>query len=148
MNGERGYAPGKCPSCHHDQHVGRVCLATDSPGTSCGCPPEAAVKETGGKARGFYMIPWDSLAELAEIYTYGLEKGYLKDSWRLVPLEDYIDALCRHLKEILKGEALDPGSGKRHAAHLLWNAVTICELTREKGKKGIEDLEDLEDFHP
>lgn len=126
-----------CPACKHEWHLGRDrcdVLVADGPDDvkPCRCTDAQAAKADHGKARGFRMLPPDTLAELAEIYTYGCQK-YERDSWRNVPdaVERYYDAMERHLGAFNKGEVIDPESGKRHLAHALWNLVAVCELTRK-----------------
>jgi hypothetical protein len=133
------FAPGKCPSCGHDQHIGRTCdhewrqtnpcdpLVSNL--MECGCPPERAIKASAGKVKGWRMFPWEVMAELLGIYEYGISKGYLRDSWRFVAPEEYEAALMRHATAILRGETHDPESKKRHIAHVAWNAITLMVLT-------------------
>jgi hypothetical protein len=136
-----------CPACGHEWHLGKercsalhVVPAVAGCGVSqgeevlcsCNCDDSKAAKADAGKPRGFRMLPPDTLAELAEIYTYGCQK-YARDSWRNVPdaVERYYDAMERHLGAFNKGEEFDVESGKRHLAHALWNLVAVCELTRK-----------------
>ena len=131
------YKSGHCPSCKHPQHVGRICNHVNPPGPvgtyqspPCMCPPEAAIKETNGKQRGFYLLPWDSIGDVAEICLYGIEKGDLEDSWKNVNPREYFDAFMRHAGAIARGEIIDKPSGKRHAAMMAWNALVYNAVTR------------------
>lgn len=139
-----GYAPGTCPSCKHPQHVGRTCgwegdghvreVVQDGASylepVRCLCTPQDAIKQTKGKARGFRLLPWDALAEIAGVYQYGIEKGYLAESWRNVDLGEYEDAMFRHWAAHKRGELIDPESGLRHVAHFAWNALAVLVLSR------------------
>lgn len=130
-----------CPACHHGKHQGKKCcgvLTVDEgrPGAGlfpCDCTDAQAAKADAGKPHGFRMVPYDAIAELAEVYSYGAKK-YKRDSWRNVVdgVERYHDAMVRHLGAWNKGEELDPESGLRHLAHALWNMVALVELTRKK----------------
>lgn len=120
-----GFAPGKCPTCGHEQHVGATCAR-------CGCTPELAIKADAGKVSGWSLFPWEVFGELLGIFLYGLKKGYLKDSWRKVNPERYEDALMRHTTSMLMGEENDRESGKRHVAHAAWNAVVLMALRPRK----------------
>lgn len=143
LPGALNFQPGICPSCKHPQHVGAVCgrevsTVTDSDGTTmpirCACSPLLAIKQDGEKQKNFHLFAWDALPELIQIYEYGLQKGYLEDSWRDVPPEKYRDALVRHMIGLLTHgfDHLDPESGKRTVAHLAWNANTLMVLTRKR----------------
>jgi hypothetical protein len=127
-----------CPACGHVKHMGKDrcgavrCVDGAFVGEPCSCTDAQAAKADAGKAAGFLMLPYDALAELAEVYSYG-EKKYKRDSWRQVPngIERYYDALQRHLGAWTKGEERDQESGLRHLAHALWNMVALVELTRK-----------------
>jgi hypothetical protein len=125
-----------CPACGHEWHLGQnrcgVLCSSGADCHPCTCDDSKAAKADTGKPAGFAMIPFDAIAELADVYTYGAEK-YQRDSWRNVPgaVDRYYDALQRHLGAWTKGEERDPESGRRHLAHALWNVVAVLELTRK-----------------
>lgn len=136
----------KCASCKHTKHIGFSCgepIATapiGGPQQFCGCTDAQARKSSNGKIGCFYLIPWESIQELASVYEYGAKK-YAANSWREVPKdpttgaephERYFDAMMRHIVKIQSGEEIDPESGLRHIAHVLWGAVALAELTRKK----------------
>lgn len=130
------FSPGVCPSCKHTQHVAHHCAqevgTEEHEGVTlpryCGCTPDKAIKADNGKAKGWRLLAWDVIPELLDIYNYGIAKGYLADSWRNVAVDRYEDALMRHMAAHLRGEVRDPESGKRHIAHVAWNALAIMAL--------------------
>lgn len=124
------FEPGRCPSCHHPQHVGSYCMAGKGTPDFCGCTPESAIKQTKGKTKGWALLAWDVIPEIIDIYNYGIKKGYLKDSWRNVAPEEYEDALMRHVTKHLQGEVYDTESKKRHIAHAAWNCIAVMALRK------------------
>lgn len=127
------FAPGKCPSCGHKQHVGFGCAEA----LDCYCSPEQAIKADNDKPTQFRLFAWDAVPEILEVYRYGLAKGYVKDSWRNVRADRYEDALVRHCHAYLLGESNDKESGLRHLAHLAWNALALIVLTPLTRKKNL-----------
>lgn len=124
------FAPGRCPSCKHEQHVGDGCGYME-----CDCTPDLAIKADDGKPTGFRLLAWDAIPEILEVYRYGLAKGYVRDSWRNVKPEKYEDALNRHLNAWMLGKVNDEESGLRHLAHIAWNSlalIVLVPLTRKK----------------
>ncbi len=84
-------------------------------------------KNDSGKLR-YSLVPPKSIADIADILTFGANK-YDANNWRLCKEpERYIDALYRHLEAWRAGEKLDPESGRSHLAHALTNLVFINEL--------------------
>lgn len=124
--------PEKCPACKHPKHTGLDC--PNAPGMSpCSCKAADTRKASRGKTKGWDLLPWDTLAEEAEVYAFGAQK-YEAHSWRKAEnaLEEYTNAMFRHLQAYFRGEELDPESGLRHLAHARWNLGAVMELTRKK----------------
>jgi hypothetical protein len=113
-----------CPSCSCPKHTGEDC-------EFCPCTAALSRKANTGKISGWTLLPWESIAEEAEVYAYGAKK-YEAHSWRKAEnaLQVYTDAMFRHLAAYLRGEERDPESGLRHVAHARWNLGAIMELTR------------------
>jgi hypothetical protein len=128
-----GADPTKCPACLHEKHTGERCLHV-TPGYTgvCVCTPQDSRKASKGKQKGWDLLPWDTIAEEAEVYAYGARK-YEAHSWRKVEnaLEEYTNAMFRHLAAHFRGEERDPESGLRHLAHARWNLGAMMELTRK-----------------
>ena len=70
-------------------------------------------------------IEFDIIYDLAELYEYGADMHF-KDSWKSVEPERWVDALGRHILEVLKDpDSIDDESGMHHARHVIWNCVTL-----------------------
>ena len=66
--------------------------------------------------------------ELAKIYTYGLEKGYGRESWKTVPnaIDRYNNAMERHFRTFKSGKYInEEDGGMLHIAQAAWNALTL-----------------------
>jgi hypothetical protein len=125
--------PGLCPACQHPKHTGSDCQHyAPITGIVCICTAADSRKASRGKVKGFTLLPWDTIAEEAEVYAYGAKK-YAPNSWREVDdaLDEYTNAMFRHLRSYFKGEERDPESGLRHLAHARWNLGAMMELTRK-----------------
>ena len=82
------------------------------------------LKKDAGKLRYDLVNPEIEKA-LAEVYTFGLSKGYKENSWENVELKRYIAAEKRHNYEYRKNHlSVDEESGLLHIKHKLWNVAT------------------------
>lgn len=85
-------------------------------------------KDTKGKAK-ITLAPMQILKDVAEVREYGVKKYGSVDSWKEVPIEDYRDALFRHLLEYIKDPSgVDKESGIKHYKHIACNMAFICEM--------------------
>ena len=85
-------------------------------------------KDTEGKAK-ITLAPMQILKDVAEVREYGVKKYGSVDSWKEVPIEDYRDALFRHLLEYIKDpNSVDKESGIKHYKHIACNLAFICEM--------------------
>jgi hypothetical protein len=89
--------------------------------------PEA-MRANGGKPELSYALTFgEALREMAKVCTYGASKydrgNYLKGA----PLSQSVDCLLRHLLAWWEGEDKDPESGHMHLAHVVWNALRLCQ---------------------
>lgn len=100
---------------------------TDPLGKAAG---EAGAKLDAGKPRPGLVFGGFSLAldAVCKVGTDGAVK-YSDDGWLQVPdgIARYTDAMLRHQLSEGRGETHD-GSGSRHAAHVVWNALARLEL--------------------
>lgn len=135
-----------CPACAHPKHLGTVCghevdVAVNGDGhvepVRCPCHEEA-YKASGGKVKGFHLLPWDALAEVAWVFQCGAEK-YAPDSWRQAKdaAIEYENAMFRHIKAAKGGKIYDEdflkrGRKVRHVAQIAWNAIAVLALTPEE----------------
>ena len=95
-------------------------------------------KDTKGKAK-ISLVPMQILKDVAEVREYGVKKYGSVDSWKEVPIEDYRDALFRHLLEYVKDpNSVDKESGIKHYKHIACNLAFICEMENtEDGTRSI-----------
>ena len=95
-------------------------------------------KDTKGKAK-ITLAPMQILKDIAEVREYGVKKYGSVDSWKEVPIEDYRDALFRHLLEYVKDpNSVDKESGIKHYKHIACNLAFICEMENtEDGTRSI-----------
>ena len=69
------------------------------------------------------------LTDVAEVREYGVKKYGSVDSYKEVPIEDYRDALLRHIIEYIKDPSgVDKESGIKHYKHIACNMAFICEM--------------------
>lgn len=82
-------------------------------------------KFDGGKPR-WDLVPFECLDGMVDILTFGAKK-YAPNNWQKVPdaVPRYKAALLRHLTSWLKGEKLDPESGR---SHLQWCRCNLIFL--------------------
>lgn len=83
------------------------------------------MKETIGKLR-WSLVPYESLEEVVRVLEFGAAK-YSPDNWKTVEPKAYLDAVQRHLVEIMKHgiHARDAESGLHHAAHMTTDALFL-----------------------
>nr|DAY06317.1 MAG TPA: hypothetical protein [Caudoviricetes sp.] len=95
-------------------------------------------KDTKGKAK-ITLAPMQILTDIAEVREYGVKKYGSVDSWKEVPIEDYRDALFRHLLEYIKDPSgVDKESSIKHYKHIACNMAFICEMENmEDGTRSI-----------
>ncbi len=82
-----------------------------------------------------------ALMAVADVATFGAEK-YAPGGWLHVDdgRQRYTSALWRHLlAEPLCG--FDDESGRRHAAHVAWNALARLELILRAENQGVKDVD-------
>ena len=85
-------------------------------------------KDTKGKAK-ISLVPMQILTDIAEVREYGVKKYGSVDSYKEVPIEDYRDALLRHIIEYIKDPSgVDEESGIKHYKHIACNLAFICEM--------------------
>lgn len=87
------------------------------------------------------LIPFDSLEELAKVYTFGANK-YEDRNWEKgIKYSRIIAALFRHVIAWCKGEIHDPETGIHHLAHAAWNCFAIVHFQKNK-------FAQFNDMHP
>lgn len=90
-------------------------------------PEKKGLKHDYGKPRMDLISPI-ALTYLAHVLSFGATK-YASHNWRNgIPQDKIIAACLRHLMAMLGGEVHDRETGLPHAAHLMCEAMFICEL--------------------
>lgn len=75
------------------------------------------------------LLPWDALADVAELVTEGTAT-HPERGWERQSTEEMADALLRHLSAWLQGEGTDPESGRSHLVHMAARALMLAALER------------------
>lgn len=92
--------------------------------------PDQTIKFDEGKPRPS-LVPQGIINGMAKVREYGLRKYGDKESWRMVDIDRYVNALYRHVMAVADGEWLDSESGLPHVDHIAVNAAFIRELKEE-----------------
>ena len=93
---------------------------------------ELGRKETQGKIRP-NLLPITELKEVIRVFEYGVAK-HSKDNWKHVkdPINEYSNALSRHLMDYLEGEKKASDSNLPHLAHICANALILMWFENNK----------------
>ena len=80
----------------------------------------------------FDLIPYGSIAEIADVLSYGAQK-YSANNWaRGTFWGRYFAAMCRHIFAWWGGENKDPETGFSHLAHAGCCLLFLMEFQRNK----------------
>lgn len=84
------------------------------------------------------LVPPRALEEEAHVWTFGAKK-YSRWNWRKgIKYTRILSAILRHTIAIMKGEDIDPETGRLHAASIRCNAGMLIEFQ-------LDNREDLDD---
>lgn len=87
---------------------------------------ERGSKHNCGKPKMNLLSPI-ALAFVGQVLTFGAKK-YGDHNWRKgIPKDELIASSMNHLLHIMAGSNLDEESGLPHSAHLMCNAMFMCE---------------------
>lgn len=117
----------------HLRWMGTIPGATPSAETDpLGRDPHAP----GAKLDAGKPLPWlmlsgfsNALREVTDVTTKGARK-YTPNGWQDVPQgsERYMEAFARHMIALGTGEVVDPDTGCKHKAQMIWNLLASLEL--------------------
>jgi len=82
-----------------------------------------ALKEKRAKTR-WSLFPWEQLKETGSIFTDGAAK-YTDDGWKYNTVDQFQNALSRHMVAYMSGEMKDQESGYDHLSHIIANALIL-----------------------
>ena len=93
---------------------------------------ELGRKETQGKIRP-NLLPITELKEVIRVFEFGVDK-YSINNWKHVkdPINEYSNALSRHLLDYLEGEKKASDSNLPHLAHICANALILMWFENNK----------------
>ena len=79
------------------------------------------------------LLPLQDIEDVVKVYTAGAKK-YGPDKWQNLPdgYKRYKAALFRHLVEYEKGNWLDEETGCIHLAQVVWNAIAMLHIEKER----------------
>ena len=79
------------------------------------------------------LLPLQDIEDVVKVYTAGAKK-YGPDRWQDLPdgYKRYKAALFRHLLEHEKGNWLDGETGCIHLAQVVWNAIAMLHIEKER----------------
>lgn len=87
------------------------------------------VKDNKEKVQ-FRWLPWAEIQDIARLLTYG-EKKYPGENWKkCTDLNEYMDALDRHLVAYKTGEKADLETGESHLLHAACNILFMLNLEK------------------
>jgi hypothetical protein len=78
---------------------------------------------SSGTAFAYHLIDPVALQELAKVMRYGEQKGYLRDNWRLLSIEDHLNHTIMHIMAHQAGDKQD--DHLEHAFTRMMMAVAI-----------------------
>lgn len=96
--------------------------------SECEDKTDYTIKRDQGKI-DLTLVPPEVITHLAEVFEFGLKKGYKRDSWKKVEIQRYKKALYRHWFDYLKDpKHIDEESGLPTIKHVLCNAAIVSYL--------------------
>jgi len=79
------------------------------------------------------LVPTQGIKDVAQVREYGNARYGDSDSWLTVSPERYLNALYRHLLDMVDDMySIDKESGIAHYKHVACNAMFLCELLANK----------------
>ena len=79
------------------------------------------------------LLPLEDIEDVVRVYTEGVKK-YAPNSWQNLPdgYNRYKAAMFRHLLEYEKGNTIDEETGCKHLAQVVWNAIAMLHVSKNK----------------
>jgi hypothetical protein len=93
-----------------------------------------------GKPELQYLLEMDGLEEVAACGTHGQRKyGDRYNFKKGMNWMKLLGSCSRHLRAFIKGEEIDPESGRSHLAHLIYDALMLLDYTKNKEHRSFDD---------
>ena len=79
------------------------------------------------------LLPLEDIEDVVKVYTEGAKK-YVPNSWQNLTdgYNRYKAAMFRHLLEYEKGNIIDEETGCKHLAQVVWNAIAMLHVSKNK----------------
>ena len=79
------------------------------------------------------LLPLEDIEDVVKVYTEGTKK-YVPNSWQNLTdgYNRYKAAMFRHLLEYEKGNTIDEETGCKHLAQVVWNAIAMLHVSKNK----------------
>ena len=79
------------------------------------------------------LLPLEDIEDVVKVYTEGAKK-YVPNSWQNLTdgYNRYKAAMFRHLLEYEKGNTIDEETGCKHLAQVVWNAIAMLHVSKNK----------------
>ncbi len=132
--------PSQCAVCKAENHPAFHIHSEDRREMPMWSLKEAAGVKYDQEKPIMALLPAEALEEEAWVWTFGAKKyGYWNWKKGLVYTR-IISAILRHTMAIMKGEDIDPESGRLHAAHIRCCAGMLISF-QLAGRKDLDDRE-------
>ena len=94
--------------------------------------PDQSLKYDNEKLR-WDLLPLEDIEDVVKVYTEGAKK-YVPNSWQNLTdgYNRYKAAMFRHLLEYEKGNIIDEETGCKHLAQVVWNAIAMLHVSKNK----------------
>ena len=79
------------------------------------------------------LLPLEDIEDVVKVYTEGAKK-YVPNSWQNLTdgYNRYKAAMFRHLLEYEKGNTIDEETGCKHLSQVVWNAIAMLHVSKNK----------------
>lgn len=92
---------------------------------------EKAIRHNAGKLE-WSLVDFRSLESLVRVLEFGKQK-YSRNNWKKgLYTRETCESLLRHTYAFLEGQDLDEESGLSHIGHIMFNAMALAHMLREK----------------
>lgn len=115
-----------CTLCGYDDQGTGSAHVCSKEMPKCQVDPTKASRFNTGKSR-WSLVSFEALEPMVEVLEFGAEK-YAPGNWANgggLSHSETMESLARHLFALMRGEDIDPESGKPHIGHIQCNAMFL-----------------------